>query len=55
MSNDGKEKKVEALENVRGKVNLDHLEGEESDEDNDNTIVMLKSKPNRSSTIEEYV
>jgi hypothetical protein len=59
MSNDAKEKKVEALENVRGKVNLDHLEGEESDEDNDNAIVMLKSKPStnfyRSSTMEEYV
>jgi hypothetical protein len=68
MSNDAKEKKVEALENVRGKVNLDHLEGEESDEDNGNAIVILKSKPStsslksgsidkfyRSSTIEEYV
>jgi hypothetical protein len=47
-NNVARDKKVEALETARGKVCLDHSEGEEGDEDCGNAVV-LKSKPQRSS------
>jgi hypothetical protein len=47
-NNVARDKKVEALETARGKVCLDHSEGEEGDEDCGNAVVM-KSKPQRSS------
>lgn len=46
VSNDAKGQKVEALEKLKRKVNLDHSEGEETDEDSDNVVVVLKPKPN---------
>jgi hypothetical protein len=47
---EAKDKQAKALYTVRDKVNLDHLDGEESDEDRDNSVVVLKSKPRQSSS-----
>jgi hypothetical protein len=46
---EAKDKKTKALYTVRDKVNLDHSDGEESDEYRDNSVVVLKTKPRPSS------